>query len=102
MVRPVFAGVGIGIAFAGLFGLAAGVDAGGSRATWIGLGLVAVALAALLWRKLGDGAPPTASAAQPSRRALPRPAIIAAVCYMAFGYGYIIPATFLPALAERH
>jgi hypothetical protein len=33
---------------------------------------------------------------------LPRPAIIAAVCYAAFGYGYIIPATFLPALARGH
>src|SRR5258708_26794107 len=98
----VFAGVGIGIAFAGLFGLAAGIDAWGSRATWIALGLVAVALAALLWRKLGDGAPPTASAAQPSRRALPRRALIAAACYMAFGYRYIIPATFLPALARDY
>jgi len=98
----VFAGVGIGIAFAGLFGLAAGIDAWGSRATWIVLGLVAVALAALLWRKLGDGAPHPASAAQPSRRALPRRALIAAACYMAFGYGYIIPATFLPALARDY
>src|SRR5579884_629949 len=48
----VFAGVGVGIAFAGLFGLAAGVDAWGSRATWIALGTVALMLAALLWRKL--------------------------------------------------
>jgi hypothetical protein len=33
---------------------------------------------------------------------LPRPAIIAAICYAAFGYGYIIPATFLPALARGY
>jgi predicted MFS family arabinose efflux permease len=98
----VFAGVGTGIAFAGLFGLAAGIDGWGSRATWVALGLLAGALAALLWRKLGDGAPQTASVAQPSRRMLPRPAILAAVCYMAFGYGYIIPATFLPALARDY
>ena len=44
----VFAGVGIGIAFAGLFGLAAAIDAWGSRLTWIVLGVVAVALAAAL------------------------------------------------------
>jgi predicted MFS family arabinose efflux permease len=36
------------------------------------------------------------------RPALPRAAIIAAACYAAFGYGYIIPATFLPALARGY
>ena len=35
-------------------------------------------------------------------RVLPRPRIIAAVCYGVFGYGYIIPATFLPALAKGY
>jgi predicted MFS family arabinose efflux permease len=98
----VFAGVGTGIAFTGLFGLAAGIDGWDSRATWIALGLVAAVLAALLWRKLGDEAPHTAPVAQRSRPALPRPAILAAACYMAFGYGYIIPATFLPALARGY
>jgi len=32
---------------------------------------------------------------------LTRQAWIAALCYGAFGYGYIIPATFLPALAHE-
>jgi MFS family permease len=98
----VFAGVGTGIAFAGLFGLAAGIDDWDSRGTWIALGLVATVVAALLWRRLGDQAPRAASVAQPTRRALPGRAILAAVCYMAFGYGYIIPATFLPALARSY
>jgi predicted MFS family arabinose efflux permease len=31
-----------------------------------------------------------------------RSALIAAACYSAFGYGYIIPATFLPALARDY
>jgi predicted MFS family arabinose efflux permease len=98
----VFSGVGIGIAFAGLFGLAAGVDAWGSRATWVALGIVALALAALLWRPLAvDQAPAMRPAAQ-GRATLPRAAIIAAACYAAFGYGYIIPATFLPALARGY
>jgi MFS family permease len=48
----VFSGVGIGIAFAGLFGLAAAVDAWSSRLTWIVLGLVACVLAIPLWRPL--------------------------------------------------
>jgi predicted MFS family arabinose efflux permease len=98
----VFSGVGIGIAFAGLFGLAAGIDAWSSRITWIVLGIVAVALAALLWRPLGSGNAPIAQAGTPSLRSLPRPAIIAAACYGAFGFGYIIPATFLPALAKGY
>jgi len=98
----VFSGVGIGIAFAGIFGLAAAVDSWSSRATWIVLGIVAVALAALLWRPLGTEALPTAQAHEQGPRALPRPAIIAAGCYAAFGFGYIIPATFLPALAKGY
>jgi predicted MFS family arabinose efflux permease len=98
----VFAGVGIGIAFAGLFGLAAGIDARTSRATWIALGLLSAALAVGLWRPLASNALAASSAAQRTRRALPGRAIIAAACYMAFGYGYIIPATFLPALARGY
>lgn len=98
----IFAGVGTGIAFAGLFGLAAGIEAWGSRGTWIALGLVAIALAALLWRPLATATPAISSAAPQSHRALPRRALVAAACYMAFGYGYIIPATFLPALARGY
>jgi predicted MFS family arabinose efflux permease len=98
----VFAGVGIGIAFAGLFGLAAGIEAFGSRATWVALGIVAIVLAAALWRPLAADAAPMMRAASQGRPALPRSALIAAACYAAFGYGYIIPATFLPALARGY
>jgi len=99
----VFSGVGLGIAFAGLFGLAAAIDEWGSRATWIVLGVVAVTLAALLWRPLGaEATPMPQAAAAHGPRSLPRPAMIAAGCYAAFGYGYIIPATFLPALAKGY
>src|ERR1700716_2820314 len=52
----IFAGVGIGIVFAGLLGLAAGIDAWGSRSTWIVMGVVAAALAFLLWWPLGPKA----------------------------------------------
>jgi predicted MFS family arabinose efflux permease len=98
----VFSGVGIGIAFAGLFGLAAGIDAWSSRDTWIALGIVAIALAALLWRPLSVEAAPVERPPARCRAALPRAAIIAAICYAAFGFGYIIPATFLPALARDY
>jgi MFS family permease len=98
----VFSGVGIGIAFAGLFGLAAGVEVWGSRLTWIALGIVAMVLAFALWRPLAADLAASVTAAAPGPRALPRRAIIAAVCYAAFGFGYIIPATFLPALARGY
>ena len=98
----VFSGVGIGIAFAGLFGLVGGIDEWGSRATWIVLGLVAVALAALLWRPLAADPVPVVRAAAQTPPVLPRRAMITAVCYAAFGFGYIIPATFLPALARGY
>jgi MFS family permease len=48
----VFSGVGIGIAFAGLFGLAAGIELWSSRETWVTLGIVAIVLALGLWRAL--------------------------------------------------
>ena len=99
----VFAGVGIGIAFAGLFGLFAGIDAWGSRATWIALGSVSVALSALLWRSFAGDATRAVQASAPHVRAkLPRSALIAAACYATFGFGYIIPATYLPALARGY
>jgi MFS family permease len=97
----VFAGVGAGIAFAGLLGLVAGLGGWASRASWIVLGLVAVALAALLWKPLNDGTRIPRSGS-PQRRVLPGRAILAAGCYLTFGYGYIIPATFLPALARDY
>jgi len=98
----VFSGVGIGIAFAGLFGLFGGIDEWGSRLTWIVLGLIAVALAVLLWRPLAADPVPVVRTAAQTPRALPRRAMISAVCYAAFGFGYIIPATFLPALARGY
>src|SRR5262249_30055646 len=79
-----FSGVGIGIAFAGLFGLAAGIEVWGSRETWITLGMIAVALAIVLWRPLAADHAVGVSAQLTGPRALPRSAIIAAVCYAAF------------------
>src|ERR1700704_5107862 len=48
----IFAGVGVGIVFAGLLGLAAGIEAWGSPSAWIVMGAVAAALAFLLWQPL--------------------------------------------------
>lgn len=97
----VFAGVGIGIVFAGLVGLAAGLDQWGSRSTWIVMGAVAASLAFFLWWPLATNAV-EADATVLAMNGKPRRAFVAAACYGLFGYGYIIPATFLPALAREY
>src|SRR5258707_3734745 len=97
----VFAGVGIGVVFAGLVGLAAGLDAWGSRLTWIVMGVVAAVLAFFLWWPLATNAVP-ADAVASGMSGVPRRVFVTAACYGLFGYGYIIPATFLPALAREY
>lgn len=97
----VFSGVGVGICATGVICLAAGSLAFGARSTWICLGGVAAVFALALWLPLrgddGHEVPETKSRAAPLSGA----ARLAALCYGAFGYGYIIPATFLPALARE-
>lgn len=96
----VFSGVGVGICFAGILCLVAGIVALGANLTWIALGVVAALFTLVLWLPLtGDDGhevlPPKSRPAPLSREAW-----LAALCYGAFGYGYIIPATFLPAMAR--
>jgi len=100
----VFAGVGAGIALAGGLCLALmHVHAGSARA-WIVLGVLSVVLSAGIWPVFGagDDAPPT-NAGRPARRAIAwdREAVRLVLCYGAFGFGYIIPATFLPVMAKQ-
>lgn len=97
----VFAGVGAGICFAGLISLGAAVTTWGSRATWICLGLTAAISAVALWSRLMSDTAQSSVAAGAEHTPLSRQAWIAVLCYGVFGYGYIIPATFLPALARE-
>jgi len=100
-----FSGVGIGIAIAGLFCLLLG-SVLPSPQMWIGLaalGALAVLLPLMLSRSLP--APPAAPAAS-SAAAGAAPGAPAATgglvaCYTLFGFGYILPATYLPALARQ-
>lgn len=97
----VFAGVGAGIALAGLLCLAADLNGASAMQTWLMLGLVAaIALFATrpLWKvsttpaPVGPGTPGRAERGGGHLRLI--------VCYGCFGFGYILPATFLPAQAR--
>ncbi len=97
-----FSGVGIGVAVAGLIGLAAGVKSWSSQTTWVMLGILAFGPAILFWLlPISDDLTVVPAASRP-RGTFSRSLLIAAGCYGAFGYGYIIPATFLPTLARNY
>lgn len=90
----VYAGVGAGSMIAGALCLFLST----ARDAWLGLGLLALAATVLLWPFFGT-----------NEKTLPRSqgqawnaaAIRLVACYAAFGFGYIIPATFIPAFARE-
>lgn len=97
----VFSGVGVGIVLVGALGLISGIEAWPPRAAWLVLGLLAAGVAFALWRPLGEA--PGVQETAPGAGAAPLGAdawkLIA--CYGVFGFGYILPATFLPALGRQ-
>ena len=93
----VFAGVGGGVALAGLLCLALTQAGATSAQAWIVLGVVAIVIAASVWPVFtGQGA----------KRHNPAPlvwtpaAVRLVLCYTAYGFAYIVPATFVPAMAK--
>lgn len=99
----VFAGVGTGIAIAGLFCIVL-VDANASSAyAWVALGLFAILVTAAIWRSFPahrESASQSGSTAQHGYR-WNAESISLVLCYGAYGFGYIIPATFLPVMAKQ-
>jgi MFS family permease len=99
-----YAGVGIGVAIAGLIVMAAmqlGMD---SDRTWQVLGGLSLLATLALWRVLrgpwAAPAPPAVEDARPRIRWTADERRLA-WCYGALGIGYIIPATYLPEMAHR-
>ncbi|SFO57459.1 Predicted arabinose efflux permease, MFS family [Variovorax sp. OK605] len=105
----IYTGPGIGIAMTGLLGGALG--RWGSEAGWIGLGILGLALIAVIWRVFDDGerapagtagaAAPAAAARTAASAADRSDAIWLVALYGLAGFGYIITATFLPVIARQ-
>ena len=97
----VYAGVGVGMAGAGLVAMAVGMaGAPASRGWWL-LGLAAGAAWWWVGRVL-QGPASARTVAMGAGGLLERAAAARLIaCYGAFGFGYILPATFLPAMARE-
>ncbi|MGX7707195.1 YbfB/YjiJ family MFS transporter [Methylobacterium sp. Gmos1] len=97
----IYTGVGLGIALAGLLAWLGGRQP--AARLWLELGAVAAfgALAVgFLSRGRGAEPPgPTEREAAATARGGGQGALV--LCYGAFGFGYIVPATFLPAMARE-
>jgi MFS family permease len=98
----VFAGVGVGIAIAGVLCLVLMHSGAGSSQAWLALGLFSVAVTVAIWRFFAHSSE-TGSPRHGSRAAYRwnADAIRLVACYGLFGFGYIIPATFLPVMAKK-
>ncbi len=100
----VFAGVGSGIAVAGAVCLALMGRGASSAQAWAVLGTIALAGTATVWHTFGTargvsfGAPRRAAADGPRWDGKWLPLVL---CYGVFGFGYIVPATFVPVLARQ-
>jgi MFS family permease len=94
-----YAGVGTGVAIAGVACLVVMQFGAGADTAWIALGIVALGMAGVIWMPFTfDARPP----AKPNETAQARAADWRLVlCYGAYGFGYIVPATFLPAMARQ-
>lgn len=101
----VFAGVGVGIAGAGLFCLLAARPGVSAERLWIELAVLACAAASLplLVSRVGaltSGNDHNVHIHTTEHASRSRTGGLV-VCYSVFGFGYILPATYLPALARQ-
>ena len=98
----VYAGVGVGVAAAGLVCMAAMQVRWHSDRTWQVFGVLSLVATLALWRSFRG-----ATAMQPPPGGSPRIHWNAdkwrlMACYGALGFGYISPATYLPDMAHRY
>ena len=100
----VCAGVGTGIAAAGGFCLVLMQMRASSAQAWTGLGVIALIATALIWRVFApDDDTTTREGQRPTvhGRRWDTDSLRLVLCFGASGFGYIIPATFLPVMARQ-
>ena len=112
-----FAGVGLGTSLAGIACLLFLIFAWTSDQAWIALGLLAVGCMVVLGliqrSPVFPASPPVTPRAEAAHRSSTRSGsqgeianqpfrffLLPIICYGLFGFGYIIPATFLPTMAK--
>jgi hypothetical protein len=90
--------VGFGIACAGVLCVFLVGNNAPWEDAWIALGVVALAATAVAWRVLARAS----TGAQSSATRAEKPGHwLLVLAYAAFGFGYSVPATFIPALAKQ-
>ena len=96
-----YAGVGSGIVLAGMDCLAGGAAGWPVHVLWLQLALLALLLAAPPLCVMARAQPAHAAAtARPQRAGTPPGSWGLVACYAMLGFGYILPATFLPVQAH--
>jgi hypothetical protein len=99
----IYTGVGLGIALAGALAWLGGRQP--AKWLWLELGLIALAGAVFVGLRLQDQSIASTSAgAHASSDATPGTKsghLVLVLCYGVSGFGYIVPATFLPAMAQQ-
>jgi predicted MFS family arabinose efflux permease len=97
----VYAGVGSGIVIAGGVCLVVTERNGGSGSAWVALGILSICATAFVWKLVTGGVSGNAVSPPAGSNVTGAEYWRLVLCYGAFGFGYIIPATFLPALAKE-
>ena len=100
----IFAGVGFGITVAGLLSLVMMNRQWSAAAAWITLGvfsLVVVLVIAPVFLTRTDAIPRAATTVPKMKMKWNSESIRLAACFATSGFGYIVPATFLPAMAKQ-
>ena len=98
----VYAGVGVGVAAAGLVCMATMQVRWHSDRTWQVFGVLTLFAALALWRSFCGGRAAQASSGGSTRIRWNADKCRLMWCYGALGFGYIIPATYLPDMAHRY
>lgn len=97
----VFGGVGAGIMLAGLLCMGFQSMDWSSAVSWRALAVAALVVSVMALPALMDHPPAAAPIPEPVNHASPGGVASVVLIYGVLGFGYIIPATFLPAMAKH-